>query len=89
LDERPRGEVLAGALLAFAGGFFEQALERRALHVHVHGGPIFLINHGKKPLQIDRIVKARNRLGENIAQQPAAFPELAQDIGVVVGQRRA
>jgi hypothetical protein len=89
LHERAGCEVLACAFLAFAGGLFEQALERRALHVHVHRGPVLLVNHGDDALEVDGIVKARRGLGEDVGQQPAGLAELAEDVGVVVGQRGA
>jgi hypothetical protein len=38
---------LACAFLAFAGGLFEQALERRALHVQLRNGP--LVEEIEKP----------------------------------------
>ena len=58
---------MARAFLAFAGGLFEQTLERRALHVHVHRRPILLVNHGDNALEVDGIVKARRGLGEDIS----------------------
>ena len=89
LDEHARREVLAGAFLPFAGGLFEQALERRALHVHIHRRPVLLVDHGDDALEVDRIVEARRGLREDVAEQPAGFAELAEDVGVVVGQLRA
>lgn len=81
LDEGAGREVLARAFLAFAGGLFEQALERRALHVQVHRRPILLVNHGDDALEVDGIVKARRGLGENVCEQTAGFAEFAQDVG--------
>ena len=89
LDERAGREVLARAFLAFAGGLFEQALEGRALHVHVHRRPVLLVNHGDDALEVDRIVKARRGLRENVGEQAAGFAEFAEDVGVVIGQLRA
>ena len=66
---------MARAFLAFAGGLFEQALERRALHVHVHRRPFLLVNHGDDALEVDGIVKPRRGKvsGTNPEQQfPAA-----------------
>ena len=85
LNQRTRGEILPRPLLALAGGLFEQALERRALHVHVHGRPILFVDHRDDALEVDGVVEARHGLGEDVGQQPAGFAELAQDVGVVVG----
>ena len=62
LDQHPGREVLARALLALAGRLFQQALEGRALHVHVHGGPLFLVDHGDEALEVDRVVEAGHGL---------------------------
>ena len=84
LDERSGREVLARAFLAFARGLFEQALERRALHVHVHRRPVLLVNHGDDALEVDGIVKARRGLRKDVGEQAARFAEFAQDIGVMM-----
>ena len=89
LDQHARREVLAGAFLALAGGLLEQALEGRAFHVDVHRRPLFLVDHGDDALEIDRIVEARRGLREDVAEQAAGFAKLAQDVGVVIGQRGA
>ncbi len=88
LDERAGREVLARAFLTFAGGLFEQALERRALHVHIHRQPIFLVKHGDDALEFDGIVRARRGLGEDVGEQPAAFAELVEDVGKKVPSGR-
>ncbi len=84
MDERSGREVLARAFLAFARGLFEQALERRALHVHVHRRPVLLVNHGDDALEVDGIVKARRGLRKDVGEQAARFAEFAQDIGVMM-----
>ena len=80
LDQHARREVLARALLAFARRLLQQALEGRALHVHVHGGPLFLVDQGDEPLEVDRVVEARHGLGEDVAEKPAGLAQLAQDV---------
>jgi hypothetical protein len=89
LDERARGEVLARAFLAFAGGLFEQTFERRPLHVHVHRRPILLVNHGDDALEVDRIVEARRGLRKDVAEDAGLLAKFAEDVGVMIGQRRA
>ena len=44
LDEEARREVLAGALLALAGGLLEQTFERGGLDVDVERGPLGLVD---------------------------------------------
>jgi len=89
LDEGAGREVLARTFLALAGGLFQQALEGRALHVHVHRGPILLVNHGDDALEVDGIVKARRGLREDVGEQAAGFAEFAENVGVVIGQGSA
>ena len=89
LDERAGREVLASAFLAFAGGLFQQALERRAFHVHIHRGPVLLVNHGDDALEVDGIIEARRGLRKDVAEDAGLFAELAQDVGVMIGERRA
>jgi len=89
LDEDARGEVLACALFAFARSLFEQALERRAFDIDVHGGPVFLVDHRNDAFEVDRVIKARSSLGEDVGQQAAGFAQLSQDVRVVIGQSGA
>ena len=53
LDEWARGEVLSGAFLAFAGGFFEEAFEGGAFDIDIHGRPILFVDHGDEALEVD------------------------------------
>ena len=89
LDQHARREVLARAFLAFAGGFFEQAFECCAFDIDIHRRPIFLVDHGDDALEIDGIVKARCGLREDVAKQSARFAQLAENVGVVIGQSGA
>ena len=66
-DQHTGSKVLPRAFLSFARRFFQQTFESRALHIHIHCRPILLVDHGDDALEIDRIVKARRRLRENIA----------------------
>jgi len=89
LDQNPRREVLARALLALAGRLFEQALEGRPLHVHVHGGPFFLVDHGDEALQIDGVVESGHGLAEDIAEKALGLPKPTENVLVVIRQFRA
>src|SRR5262249_1158972 len=89
LYERAWSEILAGAFLAFAGGFFEQAFERRAFDIDIHRGPILLIDHGDDALEVDRVIEARCGLRKDVAENAGLFAQLAEDVGVVIGQRGA
>ena len=44
------GSSWPAPFLCSLAAFFEQALERRTLHVHVHRRPILLVNHGDEAL---------------------------------------
>ena len=65
LDERARSEVLARAFIAFAGG----------LHVHIHRGPVILVNHCDEVLEVDGIVEARH------GQRVVEALEFLDDVG--------
>jgi len=76
LDQDAGREVLAGAFLPFTGGLFEQAFERGALHVHIHRGPVFLVDHRKHAFQVNRVVESGRSLGKDVGEQPAASRSL-------------
>ena len=86
-NQNARRKVLAGAFLSFARGFLEQAFECRAFNIDIHRRPIFLVDHRDDALEIDRIVKARRRLRENVGKQSSRFTQLPKNVCVVIGQR--
>ncbi|OQA05563.1 MAG: Chorismate synthase [bacterium ADurb.Bin374] len=87
LDERARREILAGPLLPFGCGLFQQPLERLALHVDVERSPLLLVDHGNELLEVDGIVEPGHGLGEDVAQQPLCIAKFLQDAGVMVDER--
>lgn len=88
LDQDARREILAGAFLPFAGGFFEQALIRLRLYVHIKAGPIGFRNETDQTLEINGIVEAVLALGVNVAENARLLTELAKQIGIVIDQFR-
>jgi len=83
LDERPRREVLARAFLAFDGGALQEALKGRALDVHIHGGPFFLIDHADDAAQVHGVGEAGYGLREDVSQQAGRFAKLPESMSIV------
>jgi len=59
-----------------------------AFHVHVHRGPVFLVNHGDDALEVDGLLK-RGVACAKMSPRSRAARGVAQDVGVMIGQRRA
>ena len=87
-DEDTRGKILTRPFLAFARRSFQETFKSRSFDVHIHGGPFFLVNHGDDPLQINGVIEARHRLGENIAEKALFLAELSQNVGIMVREVR-
>ena len=86
LDERPRREVLAGALLALAGGLLKQPLEGRGLDVDVERGPLGLVDEADELVQVDRVGEAALGAAEDVAEDARLLAERAQRLDVGVEQ---
>ncbi len=78
LDEDARSEVLARALLAFAGGLLQQALEGRALTSTSMRGPLGLVDEADELLEVDRVVEAGLGAGEDVAEDARLLAEHAE-----------
>ena len=89
LDEDPRGEVLPGALLAFAGRLFQQALVGFGLDVDAQRGPFGLVDEVDELLEVDGIIEPRLGLGVDVAQNALGLAQFAEQVGVEVGEPRA
>ena len=89
LDEDPRGEVLAGALLALGRGLLEEALVGGGLDVDAEGRPVGLVDQGDELLQVDRVVEPGLGTRVDVAQDAGRLAELPEGVDVVVGEFRA
>ena len=72
--------------LPFAGGFLEQALEGSGLDVDVERDPLGLVDQADQLLEVDRVGEARLRAAEDVAEHSRLAAELAQGLGVGVGE---
>jgi hypothetical protein len=86
LDEHARREVLARAFLAFAGGLFEQALERGGLHVHAQLGPLGFVDEADQALEVHGIVEAGLCARVDVAQHAGLGAQGAQRVHILVHQ---
>src|SRR5207237_2417517 len=67
-DQHAWREVLARALLAFAGGLFQQAFKCFGFDINVERSPFSLVNQFEHALEIDRVTEARLRPGKDISK---------------------
>lgn len=79
LDERARGEGLAGATLGVLGGLLQQALVGVALHVRVERGPRLAVDElDDEPAQLGGVLNLVLRLAEDDAQPPCSLPSCSR-----------
>ncbi len=86
-DQLTRREILTGAFLALACRFFQKTFKGRALDVHVHGRPFFIVDEGDQPFEVHGVVEAGHGLGEDVAEQARLFAQGFQRISIVVEKR--
>ena len=67
LDQNARREVLSRAFLSLAGGLFEKSFEGGRFNVDIQRGPLGLVDQADELFEVNRIVKARLGLREDVA----------------------
>jgi hypothetical protein len=86
LDERTRGEVLAGAGLDVLGILLQQPLVDRAFHVDVEPDPRLAVDQLDEATQLGRVLDAVLGLAEDDGREAGAGAERGQDVAVVALQ---
>ena len=87
LDQRARGEVLAGAGLGVLGVLFQQAFVGIALHVGAHRHPVFLVDEvDDQPPQLGRVLELVLRLVEDQPEQALLVAQRLKGVAVVIEQ---
>ena len=87
LDQRARGEVLAGAGLGVLRVLLQQALIGIALHVDAHRGPVFLVDQiDDHPPQLARVLELVLRLVEDERERAFLVAQRFERVAVVVEQ---
>ena len=87
LDQRARGEVLAGAGLGVLGVLFQQAFVGIALHVGAHRHPGFLVDQvHDQPPQLGRVLELVLRLVEDQPEQALLLAQFFKRMAVVIEQ---
>ncbi len=87
LDQRTRGEVLAGAGLGVLGILFQQAFVGIALHVGAHRHPVFLVDQiHDQPPQLGRVLELVLRLIEDQPEQALLVAQRLKRVAVVIEQ---
>ena len=85
LDQRPRGEVLAGAALGVLGVLLQQPLVGVPLHIGAHHRPVFLVDEiDDQAAQLGRVLELVLRLVEDQPEQALLVAEIFQGMAVVV-----
>ena len=87
LDQRPRGEVLAGAGLGVLGVLLQQPLVGIALDVGAHHRPVFLVDQiHHQAAQLGRVLELVLGLVEDQAEHALFLAQFIQGMAVVVKQ---
>ena len=87
LDQRARGEVLAGAGLGVLGVLFQQAFVGIALHVGAHRHPGFLVDEiDDQAPQLGRVLELVLRLVEDQPEQALLVAQRLKRVAVVIEQ---
>ena len=89
LDERARGEVLAGAALHVLGVLLQQAFVNLALHVEAQARPVFAVDKGQQVLEAGRVLNLVLGLLEDDAQHAGLLAQVGEQVAVLHLQRVA